>query len=141
MEKAGKDGLSSYFRLGLFTHRVAMIFSMLRYEDKKIPDIIECTDVDFELALTVSSLIKEHTIDILESIPSNGSESFKNSQQKEFYRSLPSGEFRTSDGFNVAKRLGIAEKTAENYLSDLSKKAVLKRPKHGWYLKPLKRSG
>ena len=103
-------------RLGVITFRIAMVLSALRLMDiepgTKYPLSLTCSDLDFNTALTIASTLESHAVAVYQQMPKN----IMKGLRLAFYEKLPM-KFDRKTYLAVAKDLGIAEKTAEKYIS------------------------
>lgn len=77
-ELIGEDVIASVRRLGLIDFRIAMILTALRYVSSTIPSQIECSDIDFETALKIADILKQHAASIYQKLPKRNSKALKN---------------------------------------------------------------
>ncbi len=124
------DFNASSRRMGLITFRIAMVLGALRMlEDGEIPEVIVCSDIDFDIACQITFILEQHAIAVYRNLP----ESRKKAQRLSFYSALPLGF--TCQGYKaVAAEMAIPEKTAERYICDLSEIGWLKHERN-WYSK------
>ena len=110
LRELGMDMLASMRRLGLFTFRIAMVFSVLRImEHGEIPEMIICEDEDFNSALYIAHVLAQHTSYILQGLPkSSSSNPVKQPAllKQNFLDALPD-EFNRTTYQAIAKQLGI----------------------------------
>jgi hypothetical protein len=77
-ELIGEDVVASVRRLGLIDFRIAMILTALRYVSGTIPSQIECSDIDFETALKIADILKQHATSIYQKLPKRNKKALKN---------------------------------------------------------------
>lgn len=124
------DFNASSRRLGLITFRIAMVLTALRVlEDGDLPQELVCSDLDFNLAMTIVFTLEKHSIAVFQNLPDNQI----NGIRMKFYNALPEG-FTSQDFKSVASELDIRERTACRYINEMKKIGLLKHG-HNWYTK------
>lgn len=128
----GRDFDANIKRLGVITFRIAMIFSVLRIlEHGEYRDVILCDEIDFENAMKIALILEQHAVAVYKNLPKV---KFSGNTKK-FYDQLPS-EFDRQTYLEVAKGLGIKEKTAEKYMTKFREAGLLLH-EHNKYTKPM----
>ena len=141
----GDDIIASVRRLGLILFRFAMILTVLRQMDennfplpivnvegKRPESILECADADFATALAMIKVLLQHTASVFQTLPRhefrkpNGHRN-TNDRRQAFYAALPN-TFDRAAYLQAAASLGVTEKTAERYISELCKSSLLAHP-------------
>ncbi len=131
-----EDASSAIKRLGLITFRIAMILSAIRKFESGIEDTdIICEDEDFETALKLAEVYKEHSILMFCELPKS-KEQGVDPNKKRFFLALPSGRtFTRQEALKIGDSLGIKPRTVDKYLQKLLG-LYLERPfKNGPYSK------
>ena len=141
----GDDIIASVRRLGLILFRFAMILTVLRQMDegtfplpvvnvegKKPESILECADADFATALAMVKVLLQHTASVFQTLPRHDSRKphghrNTNDRRQAFYAALPD-TFDRAAYLQAAALLGVTEKTAERYISELCKSGLLAHP-------------
>ena len=124
------DFNASSRRLGLITFRIAMVLSALRMlEDGHFPEVLECSDTDFEVASQIAFILEQHAIAVFRTLPDNHAKTIRLS----FFMALPIG-FTRQGYLAVATSMDIKDKTAQRYIRDLTEIGWLKH-EHNWYSK------
>jgi len=109
----GNDFDANIKRLGLITFRIAMVLTGLRIlEDGELTEILICSNLDFETAMTMAITLEKHAIAVFNNLPG---QELKGTKLK-FYETLPD-QFDRQGYLKVAANLGINPKTAEKYIS------------------------
>jgi len=107
-------------RLGVITFRIAMILTSLHLMDAEIgnplPLKMVCTDCDFEKALTLAGVLESHAVAVYQQMP----KIVQKGKRLTFYEKLPL-EFNRKMYLQLAKELGIFEKTADKWISIFTK--------------------
>lgn len=133
----GIDIASTVVRLGLITYRIAMILSILRVDEKNLPDTyINCKDQDFETALQLSKVYLSHALFMLELLPNRPTSNVPENIRL-FYDHLPENrEFDRGEAVKFGETIGIKERTVGKYLNLLKDNQLIKQPlKWGPYKK------
>ena len=152
----GNDIIASVRRLGLILFRFTMILTVLREMDKgffpsptaneegkKPESILTCADADFDTALAMVKVLLQHTVAVFQALPRRTERrGFRQdrrqrteSYMQSFLAALPDS-FDRPTYLQTAADMGINEKTAERYITDLCKSGQLDHPASGQYLKP-----
>lgn len=147
------NGIQGFvYRIALECYRYAMILSILRKNDNwddvdwmidEQTNAICCDDRDFRTAMTIIECLVNHTARVYNVLCVKDNDPFAklnerpSEEHKKYFNALPcQGEFKTADAMDVAKQIGIAERTAKRMLGDfVTKYMVLDHPKHGVYMK------
>lgn len=131
----GEDIIPSVRRLGLIAFRMAMILTVVRQMDKfLVPNIIECSDDDFETSLSIVSCLLLHTIKIYNQLLNLDKTKKKKKPDALYFEKLPDS-FNWSEAKSIAELLNIKFKTAENYIKKFIDREILIREEHNKYLK------
>lgn len=126
------DFLPTIRRLGLICFRISMLLSIIRImEEEDLPENIICRDDDFNSALELVEVLKEHAKAIYLAQGKHKITNLKTNQQA-FYKKLPS-KFNRRVAMQAAESLNIKEKTAENYLDSFIREKVIQRSAHNNY--------
>lgn len=134
VSRMGEDAASSIKRLGMGVFRVAMILTVLRrYETGTLTENLICEDVDFNSALQMASVFKEHAAAVFSTLKGNKRKPGSKSMRR-FLDSLPNEEFTRKDAVTVGERIGIKARAVDSFLKKLSPE-YLTSPGHGVYRK------
>ena len=151
----GNDIIASVRRLGLILFRFAMILTVLRQmddgtfpppsgnDDGQRPEaVLTCADADFATALAMVKVLLQHTVTVFQALPRRAERRFRQdrrqrteSHMQTFLAALPDS-FDRPTYLKTAADLGINEKTAERYITDLCRSGQLDHPASGQYAKP-----
>ena len=155
----GNDIIASVRRLGLILFRFAMILTVLRQmddgtfpppsgnDDGQRPEaVLTCADADFATALAMVKVLLQHTVTVFQALPRRAERRFRQdrrqrteSHMQSFLAALPDS-FDRPTYLKTAADLGINEKTAERYITDLCRSGQLDHPASGQYTKPSSRA-
>ena len=142
----GDDLVASVRRLGLVCFRIAMVLTVLRYEEH--PELLDepsqsvvCSNDDFQTAMTIVNCLINHTghvyanyIETDKQKDTVGGIMMSEAEKRLF--SVLGMEFTTQDCKEKAKSLGIPWKTAERYVGFFtSRYHIAERIKNGLYRK------
>lgn len=150
----GNDIIASVRRLGLILFRFAMILTVLRQmddgtfpppsgsDDGHRPEaVLTCADADFATALAMVKVLLQHTVTVFQALPRRAERRFRQdrrqrteSHMQTFLAALPDS-FDRPTYLKTAADLGINEKTAERYITDLCRSGQLDHPASGQYRK------
>ena len=124
-----------------------MILTVLRLIDQpralKKGEGLVCSDVDFNISLSMVKVLLNHTVKVFKSLPRKGSNPIRKGRQQlaaaareKFLSELPDS-FDRPTYLSVAASLNIPVKTAERYLAESIKSGLLDHPSNGLYIKTL----
>jgi len=131
-----EDATSTVKRLGLIVFRIAMTLTAIRkFESRLTDEVITCSDVDFQSAVALSEVYKEHAILMFSTLKaSKGSKLDHN--LKSFFDALPDNkEFTRQQAIAIGQKLGIKERTVAKYLRNLLGSFLQQPIKYGHYRK------
>ena len=151
----GNDIIASVRRLGLILFRFAMILTVLRQMDagtfplpsgneagQRPETVLFCEDGDFATALAMVKVLLQHTVTVFQALPRRAERRFRQdrrqrteSHMQTFLAALPES-FDRPTYLKTASDIGINEKTAERYITDLCRSGQLDHPASGQYAKP-----
>ena len=132
----GHEIIPTVRRLGLITFRIAMLFTIFRNLEKHEPENEWiCTDDDFNNALAITDVLKDHAAFVYQSYKDNTQIDLK-PKPLQFYQLLPAS-FERAEYIEIAKQIDIIPKTAESYINKFITKNYLKRQHHNHYAKCL----
>lgn len=125
-------------RLGIIAFRISMIFTIVRtLETGDISAELYCSDEDFQSTLTIVKALIKHSSKVYSSLPvDNTTVKYKN-KKEQFIESLPL-RFTTQKYYEIAINYNITKKTAERYITKLSKDGFIVRESQGNYYNPSK---
>lgn len=131
-----RDTASIIKRLGLVQYRIAMLLSILRYnEEIKEGTTIYCSDQDFKTAQLLSETYLSHSLIMFFKLPRE-SKLALDKKIKLFFDALPSTTiFTREEALVVGRTLNIAERTIDKYLKRLVDIKFLEQPEYGKYKK------
>ena len=102
-------------RLGVITFRIAMVLTALRLMELEIgnpyPLTMVCSNQDFDTAMTIATTLESHAVAVYQQMP----KVTMKGRRLSFYEKLPQS-FTRKEYLQVAKELGIGDKTADNYI-------------------------
>ena len=142
----GDDLVACVRRLGLVCFRLAMVLTVLRYEEH--PELLDepsqsvvCSNEDFQTAMTIVNCLINHTGHVYANYIGTDEQQDKtggammNEGEKHLFSALGQ-DFTTQECKQKAKTLGIPWKTAERYIGNfISKYHIADRIKNGLYQK------
>ena len=113
-------------------------FDISRSDSESIEKPMVCSEEDFQTAMVIGTKMLLHAADAYNQITEDNREavpSIRGSYQKQtFFVSLPE-EFSTGECIALAGKMGVAQRTAERYISQLVSTGQLTSPKYGFYKK------
>ena len=131
----GQEYTATVRRLGLITFRMAMIFSVLRImENGELPLKLVCEEREFQNAISITGVLIVHAKKVFSDLPQPLAIPKRENREERFFNQLPD-EFSRKDYVELAEKLNIPDKTAQNYISKLLKKGLIHRDKHDCYFK------
>lgn len=130
----GENATGISKRHALMIARMAVVFTMLRYfENKSNESIVECLDVDFEIAYYMAEVSYENSIVLYERLSSKFSESFKDPND-DFFELLPD-TFKRAEVAPLQAKLNMSEKSINRRLNSLLENKKLLKTHKGFYKK------
>lgn len=131
-----EDAGSTVKRLGLIVFRIAMILSAIRkYEQGITNETIFCIDIDFQTALSLAEVYKQHALLMFATLPKSTEAKLDPNKQK-FYDALPGDkEFTRMEAVTIGSELSIRERTVGKYLKNLLGTFLEQPVKYGPYIK------
>ncbi|MCF8371662.1 MAG: DUF3987 domain-containing protein [Bacteroidales bacterium] len=118
----GNDFNANSRRLGLITFRIVMVLCSLRIlEDGSISNPMICSEIDFNTAIRIVFTLEKHAIAVFQNLPNNNLKGIK----QKFYDALPN-EFNRQGYLEVAKGIGLKDKTAQKYLKEIVDSKLIK---------------
>ena len=148
----GDDIIASVRRLGLILFRFAMILTVLRQMDagtfplpvgneegQRQEAVLSCADADFATALAMVKVLLQHSAAVFQTLPRHDfykprGHRVTSDRRQAFFEALPDA-FDRAAYLIAAASLGITEKTAERYISELCKSGHLSHPAIDQYQK------
>ncbi len=131
-----KELASVVKRLGLVTFRIAMLLTILRkYGQGNLSKEAECEDIDFDSALRLAEVYKQHALAIYAVLPKGNQVQFTH-QQRQFFAALPD-RFTREEAATLAEGFGISIRTLTNYLNKWVETTLVQKEKQGYYRKLL----
>lgn len=132
----GDEIIASLRRLGLITFRIAMILTTLRQIKSELSSCLDCSQEDFETALSITETLLSHTTKVYNQLKNFRGTTTASGRKELFLEKLPV-QFSRAGAMETAKFMNIKEKTAENYLTEYIKNGVVTRMEHNHYAKVL----
>lgn len=121
--------MSDLKRHGLITLRLAMILAALRKaETKSEESLIYCSDIDFPIAMEITSCCIEHSFILSTTLPDEQTGMLKARNPKpmmELFNNLPN-PFTLKEALEVAETLHIKKRTLYVYLKKAERKMIEK---------------
>jgi hypothetical protein len=133
----GLDYMATVRRLGLVAFRMAMILTVLRIpETGEWPEHILCNNTDFNVVLTIIKTLVKHSSRVFSELPEDNQPPKRKNRKEKFLENLPL-HFNRQKYLDVAKSLSIPDKTAEGYITEFVKKALIHRESQDKYINSL----
>lgn len=128
----GEELDASVHRMAVNFLRISMLLSILRVAGgDTLPEVVECTDVDFEITLAIVESLFESLNKVVGMMPNKELAGLPENKLG-FYVALPDGEFEPKDVIPIGERYELSEKTVRRFLKD---RELFSKPKHGVYCK------
>lgn len=138
--RLGEEIIASIRRPGLITFRLAMILSSVRMIDNNsFKTDLECSDDDFNAAMTISEALICHTAFVFSQLPrvaiyKDSGCGQKTVRRQLFLDTLPD-EFDRKTFIDISSKLGMPLSTAERNIKKWIEEGFLKRMDFGQYKK------
>ena len=124
-----EEAVSVLYRHGLMTYKIAMTLSAIESND----DIITCSDKVFDLSINlITDVFLGNSLEQLKRMSNSNINS--RSKQISFLKALPI-DFERKEAVSVAKKIGIPQRSADNYLKILVQQGKIIKQTHGSYRK------
>ena len=131
----GEEYVATVRRLGLITFRLCMILSALRLrEHGAIESEITCEEKDFQSALEMVKVLVLHSEKVFNELPLERKHVPRKKIKDGFLEALPN-RFSRQMYLDEAKKLGVADKTADGYIKGFCSQGVIDKERHDQYLK------
>lgn len=129
-----EDLASTAKRFGLILYRISMVLTALRYfENGEVETNFVCSDEDFEIALALMVVFKEHSVYMFKELPKIGKA--LDPALKLLFDALPE-KFQRKDAVRLSfSTFQIPERTTDLYLSKMVQVGVLQILRPGHYQK------
>lgn len=137
IDRFGNDIASVVKRQGVIWFKISMILTYLRKQHLLNPDnlIIECDDIDFNIAESLIKSYTQHSLYVYEKIDSSKPAITGYEKVNEFFNLLPSTEFKRSDALSLIEKIGVKERSIDTYIRELRDKCKLKQTSYGCFIK------
>ena len=129
-----EDLASTAKRFGLILYRISLVLTALRYfENGEVETNFVCSDEDFEIALALMVVFKEHSVYMFQELPKSGKA--LDPALKLLFDALPE-KFQRKDAVRLSfSSFQIPERTTDLYLSKMVQVGVLQILRPGHYQK------
>lgn len=131
----GLDYLAIIRRLGLIAFRMMMILTAMRIpETGDFSTAQQCSEEDFQTALSIISVMVRHASYIIAQLPEEVKPEKRGNKKERFFEGL--GEkFTRKDFLALAKSFNIADRTADKYIGEFCSKGLINREQTNEYVK------
>jgi hypothetical protein len=131
----GEEYVATVRRLGLITFRLCMILSALRLREHGVIDAeLTCDEKDFKSALEMVKVLVLHSEKVFSELPMEKKQVPRKNIKVRFLEALPN-KFSRQVYLDEAKKLGVADKTADGYIKAFCSHGVIDKERHDQYLK------
>ena len=131
-----EDYVASVRRMGLIFFRLTILLTALRMmETGKIEGKVQCSDLDYELAMEMIQVLIKHSIRIYYGLPKEPRPARMTNLKEKFLDSLPS-DFDRRMYLNLGRELGIPEKTTDRYVARFVHTGLVERFDYNHYRFP-----
>lgn len=131
----GLDYMAIIRRLGLIAFRMMMILTAMRIpETGDFSTDQQCSEEDFQSALSIISILVRHASYIIAQLPEEVKIEKRANKKEKFFEGLAE-KFTRKDFLQVAKTLGITDRTSDNYIAAFCAKGLISREQNNSYLK------
>jgi hypothetical protein len=131
----GLDYMAIIRRLGLIAFRMMMILTALRIPETGDFSVRqECGDEDFQTTLAIIRIMVRHASYIVSQLPAEVKIEKRENKKERFFDGLPE-KFCRKEFLELAKNLGIANRTADKYIAAFCDKGLMERPQLNDYIK------
>lgn len=128
------DEINSFtFRIALIAYRISMILNSLEFSEQGFKESsISNYGQNLKIGIYLAEQLFKHSIKIINTIK----DSVKDFHQEDkfmFLNLLPEGNFSNKMINDIAKRVGISERTARREIQKLLKEGIIIKSRHGEY--------
>jgi hypothetical protein len=99
-----------------------------------VPNVLICNDTDFQTALELVKILIQHAAKVFDTLPPETTPPPQPNQKQLFLEALPP-EFSRQNYLTTAKRLNIADKTAEKHIAKFTQSGLINHFAHDKYKK------
>lgn len=125
-------------RHGLILFKMAAVLTALRmYELNNSDNYIECLDKDFEIAKELTLQSMDHSMEILEQLPSSPKPIHRNKGKKEEFYNRLSQRFSRGEAILAGQSLKVSPRTLDRWLNHFVSSRKLTMEDYGFYSKPI----
>jgi hypothetical protein len=133
----GLDYLAIIRRLGLIAFRMMMILTAMRIPATgDFSTAQQCSEEDFQTALAIISVMVRHASYIIAQLPEEVKTEKRGNKKEQFFERLKE-KFTRKDFLEVAKSLGITDRTSDNYIAAFCAKGLIFREQNNSYIKQM----
>ena len=135
-----EDLEASLIRLGLICFRLAMTITTIRtLENEYLPQIIECEQRDFEIALAMIKVLLQHTEEVFLYLPKKDLVLPKGKDKKELFLDALPKVFTTQVYKEIGEEHQLSLATAKRYIAEFINKGWIHKKSHGNFVNKLKK--
>lgn len=131
----GLDYLAIVRRLGLIAFRIMMILTAMRIpETGDYSTRQPCCEEDFQSTLAIIKTMVRHASYIVSQLPEEAKTEKRGNKKERFFEGLPE-RFSRKEYVELAKSLGITDRTSDNYMVAFCTKGLVLREQNNSYIK------
>lgn len=131
----GGGAISICKRSAVISYKLVMVLMAIRaFEYGELDSMYEAYDRDFESALILAELAMEKSLELLEKLPDGENLTSRQQKREMFKKKLPDA-FSRNELVQLAKEVGITERTMDRWLDKWIKDCYVKRESQGSYKK------
>ena len=135
IESTSDDYYATIIRLGISAFRLAMILSILRLMEKETLDTeLICQNQEFQIVLTMIRVLIQHSEKVFNELPLEKKHIPTKNKKEIFLKALPTS-FSRQIYLDEARKLKIADKTADDYLKGFCSSGIIGKERHNHYIK------
>ena len=128
------DYVATVRRMGVICFRMIMLFSALRImEDGDVSVIRHCEDRDFNTVMEMITVLVKHSSKVYSNLPLETKIPKRNNRKEKLLEALPK-EFSRVHYMQAANNLKISPRTAEKYITDFVRSALVLRNRQNHYV-------
>lgn len=137
LDRYGNNTIATMKRMGSIFLRISMVLSTLRhYESKDTSKTIYCDKDSFKAAESIITTLLKHNLLVLQNLPSPKVHRFvKRPDLKEQLLEKLNDQFTRGEAVQIGLKLGLAERSIDLWLKQLTEQGILQKLKSGLYVK------
>jgi hypothetical protein len=136
--------LPTVLRAGLAAFRIAALCSLLRVEENAgsidKAHSVQVSMMDLHTGCLLALAYVRHAMRLAGELGEDDGREDLHQGQRDYLDALPTGRFDTADANEIAREIGVEQRTAQRWRRKFSHKGLLVDADHGWWERPAERA-